>query len=288
LIRARRSEPAEHEGSSRRSRLSDINEVSTMKSLLLSLERQTGRVVPIALLGVTLASASACSDAARTPTAPRDTPAASKALIGGGDFPQIAAFATVRIVDIHGHPLHEPATVTFTSYPSKDSVVVTDNGAGDYDSNLSFMKVALKPGQTYEACFRKSYYYLNDNANPLYPACSTVTTSSLTVDLGQVYGRRTPRFMFYSQDIYGNLVPGATLQISQFGWTGIIKDADLNFGGSLDGIIKFETRNPPTATTWCEYSPPYKYQLLTPKCGSIMTEWDKGYTVTWVHQKLLY
>ena len=95
-----------------------------MKSILLYLERRAGRLAGIAMLGATLASAFACGDAARTPTAPREIPAVSKARIGGGDFPQIAAFATVRIVDIHGHPLHEPATLTFTSYPSKDSVWV--------------------------------------------------------------------------------------------------------------------------------------------------------------------
>jgi hypothetical protein len=260
-----------------------------MKSILLLLERRAGRVAPIALLGATLVSVSACGDAAKTPTAPitGETPAPNKDLIVGG-VPQIAAFATVRIVDVHGLALHEPATLTFKSYPSKDSVVVTDNGTGDYDSNLGFMKVALKPGQSYEACFQRSYSYLNDNANALYPACRTVTTSSLTVDLGQVFGRRTPWFVFYSQELYGGLVPGATLQISLNNWTGIIADRDLNFGGSLDGIIKFNTRTPPTTTTWCEYTPPLHYQLLTPRCGTITTEWDKSYSVSWVHKEVLY
>ena len=180
--------------------------------------------------------------------------------------------------------------MTFKSYPSGATVEIRDNGAGDHSSHPGVITAAVKPGATYEACFKDARFYMNDNRDPVtYPQCAKVTTSSMTPNIGTIFGRRYPKFTFLSKDIYGNMVVrGGTLQISMFGWTGIIADRDLGFGGSLDGTIVFETKLPPTATTWCEYSPPLKYQLVSVKCGSIMTELDKHYTITWVHQKLLY
>lgn len=243
----------------------------------------------VAALALSLA---ACGDAATAPASPtaRETASPSRDLIGSGRIPSIAAFATVKIVDINGIKILDPVTVKFTSFPSGDSVLVKDNESGDLDATVGVIKAALKPGTSYEACFHDAYFYMNDNRDPVtYPQCSTVTTASYTVDLGKVFGRRMPRITFLSKDNFGAMVvPGGTLQITLFGWTGIIADSDKNFGGSWDGKIVFETRSPPTTVTWCEYSPPPKYALLTAKCGTINTEFDKLYTVTWVHEQLLY
>ena len=248
------------------------------------------RIAAVGVAGVAL-SFGACADAATAPAA-RDIAAPNSALVGSGGIPQVVTFASVRVTDIYGNRIaNDPLlAVTFTTLPSGDSVVIEDNKTGDLDSIEGVVRAAIKPGTSYKVCFQDAYFYMNDDRDALqYPKCRTVTTASLTVDMGKIFGRRFPRIQWQSRDTFGNLiVPGGSVQVTMFGWTQVIADHDKNFGGVEDGIVKFETRSPPTKVKWCEYAAPPKYLLISAKCGEIQTQFEQTHVVKWVHEKLIF
>ena len=243
-------------------------------------------------LGVATATLTlaACGDAATAPAA-REIGTPNSALIGTVRGPELVTFATVRVSDVYGKRISDKfLAVTFTSLPSGDSVVVVDNADVDLDKDDGVLKAAIKPGTSYQVCFKDAYFYMNDDRDhQQYPKCHTLTTGSLNIDMGMLFGRRYPKIEWRSRDTFGNLIiPGGTVEVTPGWWTRIIADRDLNFGGELDGIVKYELRQPPRLVKWCQYAPPPKYQLISPKCGEIQTQFETTHIVTWVHEQLLF
>ena len=254
---------------------------------IISLLNRRGAALGMAGVALTLA---ACSDAATAP-AVREVGAPNSALVGTVPGPGLVTFATVHVADVYGKPISDKfLAVTFTSLPSRDSVVVVDNSDIDLDKTDGVLKAAIKPGTSYEVCFKDAYFYMNDDRDHAkYPKCHTLTTGSLNIDMGVLFGRRFPKIEWRSRDTFGNLIiPGGTVAVT-FSWgTRVIADRDLNYGGVLDGIVKYESRQPPQLVKWCEYAPPPKYKLISAKCGEIQTQFETTHIVTWVHEQLLF
>ena len=117
-----------------------------MRSSLLS-QTPGRRVATVGLAAVSITLA-ACGDATTAPTTALMTTQAGDAetanglVVGGGGFPGIAAFLTIRVVDIYGKNLTEAMPIHFVSYPGPIAFAnVKDNGTGDLDPTPGVIKL---------------------------------------------------------------------------------------------------------------------------------------------------
>ena len=249
----------------------------------------------LALVAVSL-SLAACGDAATAPdtaAAPSgvDVAAPNNAWVTEGPL-DAAAYLTARIVDVNDKLMTEGGWIRFSRYPyifNKSWVEIQDNTAGDLDPTLGIVKVKLIKGEKYEACHTKATYnYVAVGASGFYPTCRLVETSAVNVDLGKLYARKYPRITWKFVDEFGNLLKGATLDLTLNNNTKrSVTDGDGWMDGSFpNGEIAIKLGEQQVA--WCVAKPPYKHEPITNKCGSFFAEWEETYAFTIVHEKLIY
>jgi hypothetical protein len=248
-----------------------------------------GRRVVAAGLAAVSFSLAACSDAATAPTtAPaREIGGADNIVVGGG-IPDVAAFISVKIVDVNSVLLTEKATIHLVSWPNYADV--QDNSATDLDPTLGVIKVKIKKGSYYEICMTGgTLNYTAEANNPTYPSCRYVETSAINVDMGKIFARKNPRVTWTMKDQFGNLLPGAVLKVTIGSWVGLVGDGDGIFDGASDGIIAMKIVSGEVPVSWCEVTPPpSKYAAITNKCGTVNVKYEKAYAFTIVHEKLIF
>ena len=247
-----------------------------------------GRRIVAAGLAAVSFSLAACGDAATAPTsAPAREIAGSDNIVVGGGIPDVAAFITVKIVDINSVLLTEKATIHLASWPNY--VDAQDNGAGDLDPTVGVIKVKIKKGSYYEICMTGgTLNYTAEANNPTYPRCRYLETSAINVDMGKVFARKNPRVTWSFKDQFANLLPGATLEVTIGNWVGLVTDGDGINDGGYNGTIamKLQGEGP---VSWCEVTPPpTKYAAISNKCGTVDVKFEKTYSFTIVHEKLIF
>jgi hypothetical protein len=180
-------------------------------TILSSLGR---RAVAAGLAAVAL-STTACRDATTAPTVPTASETSGPNAISiGSDFPQVATFISVKIIDVTGIKVTEKAMVRFRWSQPKDSVFVTDNSAKDLDPTIGVVKIAVPKAAGYDACVRgTTARFVADSTGPSYPTCNSKFWLSYNINLGNVYMRRKPTLSVKMIDTWSNLLPGATLRV---------------------------------------------------------------------------
>ena len=182
------------------------------RSTLLS---SFGRRAVAAGLAAIALSTTACRDDAAGPTVPtaRET-AGPNAISIGSDYPQVATFISVKIIDVTGVKVTEKAMVRFRWSQPNDSVFVTDNSAKDLDPTIGVVKIAAPKAAGYGACVRgTTAHFVADSTGPSYPTCNSKFWLSYDIALGNVYMRRKPTLTVKMIDAWSNLLPGATLRV---------------------------------------------------------------------------
>ena len=253
-----------------------------------TLSPDLGRRLLVAGTVVVSIAVAACGDAAtapRTPAVARDIERPSEIVL------KLGTLISVRVVDTANKTLTERAWVEFTT-SNNDTVYIRDNSAQDSDPAVGFIKLVMLKAQTYKACMVMSEHFRGDhNFQSPFPRCSSLTSSSTKVDLGKVYARQSPQFVFLIKNQFGP-VGGATVNLSvpSQNWSLNITDGQLPYDESAgsNGNITYTTGYPNTVT-WCaQNAPSAKHTLLSPKCGTINTAWGKTYTITLQYEEVLY
>ena len=174
------------------------------------------RVAAVASVAVAM-SVAACSDASTAPTAPVGAASVDRP---SEVILKVAAFLTVRVADTTGKTLNETGWVQFSTTPT-DTMSVYDNSAKDLDPAVGVIKVGMTKSASYKACFSMTQHYRGDLVSQVYPRCKTVTSSAFNVDMGTVYGQRSPQIILITKNEFNTLVGGASFNVSVPGTTGI-------------------------------------------------------------------
>lgn len=232
---------------------------------------------PIALAALVLLAA--CGEAATAPQAP------VVARPVDGDSPIIAntnlgAYVSVRVVDTTGTTLIENPWVKFTAGPN-DTVTVLDNSAKDLDPTVGVVKVLIKKTGTYTACFIRSAHLYPDFAGTPWPSCKTVSSSSITIDMGKVYGQHCPQIVVVAKNQFGTLVGGGTYSFTDpaTGWSLSFQDNDPKYDENSTAGRIWYTAGYPKKMQVCEVTSPNGNDLVSDKCKTVDMKWGIGYLV---------
>jgi hypothetical protein len=228
-----------------------------------------------------IAALAACSDSPTSPsTNARPVDGASALIVK----PIFLATVTVREEDINNALVFDGTTkVKFSTSPA-DTFTVADNSPQDADNTMGIVKVVMSKAATYTACFVSSAFYAADAASGLNP-CSTVSTTSSTVDLGAIHVQRKPMIIAQVKDQLGNMIGGATMQFSDatrgFSVTTLDNDANDQWNNAA-GLILRAFEGPGTFRV-CETAAPTNAKLLTQQCFDQQLGWNQMYWPTFTH-----
>ena len=225
----------------------------------------------------------ACSDSPMSPTAtPRPADGASALIVK----PIFFATLTVSEKDINGALIFDNTSkVKFSASPT-DTFTVADNSPQDADPTMGIVKVAMLKGTTYTACFVSSSFYAADAASGLNP-CSTVSTTSSTVDLGSIYVQRKPMIIATVQNQFGTLIGGATIQFSNpstgFLLTTVDQDANDQWNNAV-GYVLHAFDGPGTFRVF-ETAAPAGTVLTSTQCFVKTMGWNQMYWPVFTNQQ---
>jgi len=232
-----------------------------------------------------IAALAACSDSPTSPsTNARPVDGASPLIVK----PIFLATVTVSEKDINGALVFDGTTkVKFSTTPA-DTFTVADNSAQDADKTMGIVKVVMVKGATYTACFVSSALYAGDAASGLNP-CSTVSTTSTTVDLGSIYVQRKPMIIAQVKNQLGTMIGGATMQFVDpsrgFSLTTVDDDANDQWNNAV-GLVLHAFDGPGTFRV-CETAAPANTTLLTQQCYNKAMGWNEMYWPTFTHYQKL-
>lgn len=233
----------------------------------------------------TIAALAACSDSPTTPSTNARPIDGASPLIAK---PIFLATVTVSEKDINGALVFDGTTkVKFSTSPS-DTFTVADNSAQDADNTMGIVKVVMAKAATYTACFASSAFYAGDAASGLNP-CSTVSTTSSTVDLGSIYVQRKPMIIAQVENQLGTMIGGATMKFSDatrgFSLTTLDDDANDQWNNAA-GLVLHAFDGPGTFRV-CETAAPTNTKLLTQQCFDKQMGWNQMYWPTFTHYQKL-
>lgn len=236
-------------------------------------------IAAVAALGVL----AACSDSSTGPQATaRPVDGASSLIVK----PIFFATLTVSEKDINGALIFDnTGKVKFSTSPA-DTFTVADNSPQDADPTMGIVKVTMLKGATYTACFVSSSFYAADAASGLNP-CSTVSTTSSTVDLGSIYVQRKPMIIAQVQNQFGTLIGGGTIQFSNpttgFLLTTVDQDANDQWNNAVGYVL--HAFDKPGTFRVCETAAPPGTVLTSQQCFVQTMGWNQMYWPIFTNQQ---
>jgi hypothetical protein len=238
------------------------------------------------------AALAACSDSMTAPQAPAIPDGANAVTLQGGFPPPLAAYVTFRVADTTGATLKETGWTFIRTTNPTDSIAVPDNGPGDLDPAVGYIKAKVPKAASYKACFDWSLKYAGDFWGSTYRACGPeVASTAQTVAVGVTHGKRKPQVVMLAKDDFGALVGGATYTIYTPEWATANTATE---GGPYDrspvsGNFTYDYfYKPHPDLTVCEVSPPPKHQLTSTKCFTIALKFGGVHTLVFNHERLIY
>ena len=234
----------------------------------------------IAVASVALLAA--CGEAPNAPKAPTSiqTPdGASPVTVV--PITNLGAYVSVRVVDTTGTTTIENPWVKFTAGPN-DTATVLDNSAKDLDPTVGVVKVVIKKTGSYTACLIRSAHLFPDFPGTPWPSCKSVSSSSLNVDVGKVYGQHAPQISLAAMNQFGARVGGGTYSFTDVatGWSLSFQDNNPSYDeSSIAGLIWY-TLAFPRKMKVCQVIAPNGADLVSDTCKTLdITKWGVGYGV---------
>lgn len=230
----------------------------------------------------TVALLAACGDAATAPKTSANVQTSNGASpITVVPITDLGAYVSVRVADTTGTTTIENPWVKFTA-GANDTVTVLDNSAKDADPTVGVVKVVIKKTGSYTACLIRSAHLFPDFAGTPWPSCKSVSSSSLTVALGTVYGQHAPQIALAAMNQFGARVGGGTYSFTDVatGWSLSFQDNNASYDeSSIAGLIWY-TLGFPRKMKVCQVSAPNGNDLVSDTCKTLdITRWGVGYAV---------
>lgn len=239
-----------------------------MRSFSLSPASAARRgLTAVALATITFTGA--CSDDATAPS----TPAAVQPIAAQATILPLKTLVTVRIKDVWGSLITDKAPIRIGDFSTP---YIWDNSSADWDGTTGIISVYVPRAATLHVCLGNDTQNFAIEAMESY--CNDVPGNTSTVDAGSLVMHRYPKVSIALQDMNGNKVVGATLQISDLS-QGFNKKAEDGYINDLDGLVNGNITvklNRPGTYTWCETVAPTTpgTALANPSCGTFKASWD--------------
>ncbi|HUQ41390.1 MAG TPA: hypothetical protein VM052_02700 [Candidatus Limnocylindrales bacterium] len=231
-----------------------------------------------------LALTAACSDSATAPQSqqgqhPSQVTAPSATIL------PYKTLVTVRITDIWGSLITDKAPITIGD---KAGPQIFDNSAADQNPTVGIISAFATRAPKLNVCLSNDTQHFAIDAMGNY--CNEVAGNTSTVDAGSLVMHRFPKVQVLFQDMNGNQLAGAEIQIAANpvtdGFTTWAVDGGAyDYAGLLDGKISIQLNRPGTYS-WCEATAPTKpagFGLPVPKCGTFNAVWDLYTTLVIKH-----
>jgi len=219
-----------------------------------------------------IAGLAACSDNPTQPATPATAPRAQSTLVQVPNVPVVATTATLRVKDIWG-ALIPDGVHTEWIMADGTSKVIHDNIGPDLDPTWGVITVKMPYSPTIKVClYTDASMHAIDTTKPY---CNTVAWSYPTMDMGTLVMRRNPWMTFYTVDMNGKLLPGATITVTgPIAFNEQVVDGGVwDHFSPVDGKLNVKLDRPGTYT-WCENVAPVGYLLTNPTCGTFQAYWD--------------